>query len=806
MLVGKKAKIHTKHPAASKVNGNMLPKINRKVLGFRFHLAVHNLGDNGNVGEGVERKKEKLKQRNDKKLEAYEQKKIRKEEKWRLNEEKRKAKGKYPKNKSLAPFKPKPYTPTFREWMTDVVGEAPVLLDTSKLSSYERSMHSLLFNQGFFNNKVDIEIKYKGKRKAKLVYHINSEEAYRIDTLSYYSSDLIVQNYLNYSKSKSKLKEGAIYSSYKLAEERERIYEYLQNRAYYFLKEDNITFDVDTSHNDHTISIVLKVDAQPLAFEKIQIKEVNFFVNVGKNVSKDALVHKVLKEVNFYHKDSLVIKPKTILHASFLNPGMNYSLQRQKSTYNRLSSLGIFKYVDIKFEVVQDSTPYLIANIYLYRNQRYAFGLESNGTAKGTNLGVNGTFVFTNKNIFKGAERLNLKLYGGLEAQQALTDNENEDKNKLRLTPNTIQFGPELSLIFPRFLLPIRQDRFVRPYAPKTSFSLNYNHQRRPDFERNTLKFSWAYEWNQNVYLRHIVRPFELSYIKITKSAAFQDLLDNLNDPLLRFSYQDHFIPNLSYGMIFKKDLRNKRYTIFNYLNLESSGSVFRALGGALNLKQDTLGGYQISNITFAHFLKLSNDFVAYFKMNDKNLVAGRLKIGAAQPLRNLKAIPFDEAFFIGGASDLRAWRARSLGPGAHFDTLQLLDKIGDIKLLISLEYRFNIIGKIEGALFADAGNIYLIAENEKKPLGAFKWNDFISKMGLGGGIGLRLNFNFFLIRLDLAMPLYDPALPVGERWLWDPKDNINGILEDYRNANPNVNNVFNFNRVNLNLGIGYPF
>ena len=370
--------------------------------------------------------------------------------------------------------------------------------------------------------------------------------------------------------------------------------------------------------------------------------------------------------------------------------------------------------------------------------------------------------------------------------------------NNLAKTFNTLEFGPKLSLTLPRML-------FVQPLLekivghrlsnPKTEFSGSLNYQKRPDFKRSIEEFSfgWIYHEKPSVTIRY--NPIIISAIAIDKSTEFEEKIAELNDRFLAASYQDHIIAGGKLSFIYNGQNDKKvKNTFYFQSTLETGGNVLRGVFNAMNrpFDNDSLESYNLLNIRFAQFAKISGDFRYYFPLSKKSKIVYRIAGGVGIPLANLsEALPFEKSFYSGGSNGIRAWKARTLGPGSYRDPNLRFDKIGDIQLEGNVELRFPLISWIEGALFVDAGNIWLLNKDELRVGGEFDKNEFLSEIAFGAGFGVRLDLDFFVIRLDFAAPIKNPALEKGNRWLWEEKWDAE--------RSP-------FYRPQFNLGIGYPF
>ena len=474
-----------------------------------------------------------------------------------------------------------------------------------------------------------------------------------------------------------------------------------------------------------------------------------------------------------------------------------FKLDKLEDTHRHLANLQVFKFININF--IETSEDKLDCIIQLTTMPKQSFSFETEGTHSTGKLGVAGNVVYRNKNSFKGAEIIELKLKGALEAQSALVG---AGKTGAETTPlfNTVEIGPEGKFYIPKLLFPVKEEKIPKRYNPKTVFTSAYNFQkRRHYYSRSLAKISFGYDWKESEYKKHIFNPLELNFVEIYK-------LDTTNfkiadDPLIKYSYQDHLTIACKYSFIFNNQQINKKANfVYFRANLEFAGNLLRLTNNLLESKTDSTGNYRIFNkgnsnegIPFSQYFKGDIDFRYYNILNQNSTLVFRTIIGVGAPYGNsrdtvtgLAVLPFEKSYYAGGANDIRAWKARTLGPGS-IDTSKInsLYRLGDIKLEGNIEYRFDITDIFQGAAFIDAGNIWLIDADSLREDAKFKFNTIYDDLAIGAGIGIRLNYTFIIIRLDAALPFKDPMIRENGGWV-------------VRNAS--------IGDINLSFGIGYPF
>jgi len=473
-----------------------------------------------------------------------------------------------------------------------------------------------------------------------------------------------------------------------------------------------------------------------------------------------------------------------------MEPMQIYRQSDEKNTYKQLSGLPLFGYTSINFKEVADksSTPdslknYLDCSINLVRRPVQSFSVETEGTTSGGKLGMNGNFVYQNLNIFRGAEVLTFKLTGGVEWQQGGV----AKKNNVLLFFNTFETGAEVSLDFPKFLLPVSQDRIPKLLRPRTTIKTGTNFQNRPDYKRYVTNISFGYNWRSKEFVGHSLTPIEINSVSIFPDSAFIQKINALNDPRLKNQYTDHFIMAIKYSYLYNDQVRNKvkNFTFFRW-NFESAGNLLDFGNSILNTPKNENGLYTVWNIPYSQYLRSDIDFRYYFTFSENSTLVYRNLFGLGVPMGNSVVLPFEKGFYGGGTNDMRGWKYRSLGPGSYQDTsTTYFEKMGDIILEANLEYRFPVYGFLKGALFTDFGNIWLLNNSESYPGGKFNFNEILNEIAIDGGIGFRFDFSFFIFRIDGAAPLRDPAMPKGSRWQLSSLQ-----MKD----------------VIWNFGIGYPF
>ncbi|MBL4592943.1 MAG: BamA/TamA family outer membrane protein [Flavobacteriales bacterium] len=676
------------------------------------------------------------------------------------------------------------------------VGEAPVIYDSLLTDRTVKQLKLYADKRGYFDSKVTYSTKTT-KNKIKVEYKIVAGSPYTIKSIEYVFADEDVKKkaFFILRKTLFDLKPGTTFDVDVLDNQREKIKMEMKNQGYYYFNKDFIKYKVDSTIGNKEVEIYLHINNQKIKDElndtiiekkhsKYYINDINVYLSKSyKDKDLNSFDTLTFKNIMVHHDDKLKYRPRMLNHAISINKGGLYLLQDQQNTYRHLSELSLFKNVNISYEDIGNNQ--LNTNIFLTPSLKKSFSIESIGTNNGGNLGVEGNLIYQNKNLFRGGERLTLKLSGGLEIQQLINDDQGAENSYLGVF-NTFEFGPEVNLEFPRFLLPIRLDKFSKRSNPKTNLNFLFNFQTRPEYIRNLTQATFGYFWKESRFKKHFINLANISVINLKPTADFQEKLNNEDNPFILNSYQDHFINSTSYSFIYNNQRVNK-VTNFTYFksNIEFAGNIQSGFNSLTNKPYDNpdTKSYNIYSIRYAQFVKVDLDLRLYGQTKSTSFVK-RINIGLGKPYGNLDVLPFEKGYYGGGANSIRAWQARSLGPGSLHDSLtqNSLNQIGELKIEGNLEYRFDITKLFEGAAFMDAGNIWILSEDENRPNAEIKADKFWKDIAIGIGVGLRLDFNFFLIRFDLAVKIKDPSSDKPEEFdlIW--------------------------RKPTLNLGIGYPF
>jgi len=701
----------------------------------------------------------------------------------------------------------------FKKWLRNTAGSPPVLLDTTMAVIANKQMSIYLANKGYFNSSVKDSVVIR-KKKATVHYNVKTAKPYKIRKIEYAIPDTAVARFVLADTSKSLIKPGINYDAYKLDDERSRIAINLNNKGFYRFTTSYIAYRVDSTLGQHKMDITLEISDPVVpsldnATLLVTIPHKRYYINrlyiypefdhlIGDTVHYDTLLiqfegpkkEKSRYSYYFLYDGKMSIKPRTITQSIFVEPGSFYNLDDVNQTYSRLAGLQVFKYINLRFapsSIKRDSTKKysdpIDCRVQLARSASHSFSVSTDGTNSAGAFGLQGGLTYSNRNIFRGAQLLRLGLNVSAQTQPSLTENQPQ------AFFNVLEVGVNASLTFPQFLFPIKPEKLPKKMKPKTMITIGYNFQRQMDYDRHITNASFGYTWVQNNQLSQTINPVEIAFVKVFGDSIFNDYLNKLKDQRLKYQYTDHLVAGLRYTLQYTSQQLN-RLNDYIYIrsNFETGGNLLYAIDNIFNAPKSTNGYYTLFNVQYAQYVRPDFDFRYYQKLGkQQHSIVYRFYAGIGIAYGNSVALPFEKAFFAGGANDLRGWKMGFVGPGSfHNDSTAVnFNQFGDMQIEGNVEYRFPIYKVVKGALFVDMGNVWLLKPSFDLPGGAITLSDFLPDIAISTGLGIRLDFNFFMIRLDPAIPVRVPWYPQGNRW--------------------------NFNKMQLqdivwNFGIGYPF
>ncbi len=668
-------------------------------------------------------------------------------------------------------------------------GEPPVLLSQVNLQKNQQVLTNHLENRGYFHASTigDTVVKHK---KAHANYTVQPRGQYTINNVTFPDDSSAISEAIRSIAGATILKKGNPFNLDVIKGERTRIDISLKEKGFYFFGPDDLIVFVDSTIGNQLTNLYVSFKPGiPMAQRQAyRINDIYVYSNYNLYTARrDTLKVDSVLYGGYHVIDRMkTFKPKVFERMMRFQPGDLYNRTDHNLSLSRLINLGTFKFVKNRFEVMPDSFK-LNAFYYLTPLPKKSLNFELGGNTKSNNAtGSEITVRWRNRNVFRGAEQLQLSAYFGTEVQYSA---------QIRGI-NTLRTGAEANLTFPRFVVPLVKLNTSGSYVPRTNIQLGYDIlNRRPYYTLNSFRGNFGYIWKENIQKEHQFNPIAINFVQpLNVSREFNDSIRNL--PLLRRSIAKQFTLGsyytFNYNQLAGTTEKNPQGMFFNGL-VDLSGNIWGLAAGANVRKGDTA---KIFGVDFSQYVKTELDMRYYIKSGLNNQWANRIIVGVGVPYGNSTILPFIKQFFVGGNNSLRGFRSRSLGPGTYNGAQQAVgtrgfypDQTGDIKLEFNTEYRAKLTGIFNGAVFMDAGNVWLFNEDRLQPGGKFS-KEFLKEMAVDAGIGLRIDVQILLLRLDLAFPLIDPRRPTGDRIV------INKFGDK------------EFRRTNtvLNLAIGLPF
>jgi outer membrane protein assembly factor BamA len=760
-------------------------------------------------------------------------------------------------------------TKFFREWFKYKIGEPPAVFDSAAFDRSVSQLNSYLNRKGYYfgNVKGDLDSNLR-KRKITAIFKVETGKPYYIDSLIIDCQNSSVnQDYKKFrERSYHPTLVGEKLDSDMLSNYKFKVAKYMRDNGYYGFSPAHVLFSADSTGKDSMrvdLTILFTDRFLKDSDEKIQKKQAVYRVRKvyfhladtlfykqnfredmarkGRSVTQnnflntlDTIFYNEIKMTRKQKKaakipldlDTLVqnrkaiflyntkpfIRPSILEMQNYLEEGNFYKEYYLERSYSSLYGLGVFQ--SIKPELIElEGKDSIDVHYYLVPAEKQSYSFEPRFTNSNSFLGLSASINYNNKNLFRGSEKMTISLGGGFESTPAVFEKNLDGKNTKYSDRafNTFEYGPSIQFDLPG-LFPIPFIVLTKRQRPRTILSLAYNFQKRYDFNRGVFQFNYLYKFVlDKTQTMQIGLPFAsvVKFVSISnRSDAFVQKLEQSNDLFLRNAYSDQFIWQ-DFKMTFEYNNRGadnpKRTSLFYSINFDHAG----LLTSWISSKIDTVTLQKtILGVPYSQFARLDNEVIIGYPIDKKTSFNFRFVAGAGLPYGNKNpSLPYDYGFFAGGSNDNRGWRARSLGPGTYkyyLDTTRTETQIGDLRLSGSAEFRFSMSKLFKGAFFLDAANIWTLKEDVNRIGSQFSGN-FYKQLALSAGFGLRLDFSFFVIRLDLGIPLNNPALPDGARWIFQSrqpyyKEGFDKFGSGYKSLVPKPFTP------SLNFGIGYPF
>lgn len=723
-------------------------------------------------------------------------------------------------------------------------GEPPVLFDSISTKKSIKRLQSYYFNRGYFDVKTIYMTDTSKIKKINLKYEIALGNPYFIDSLKTDIATPILDSLYQTKKNNSFIKSNKQYKTDDFSSERARITTDFRNTGVYYFQPNYITYDLDTINTKKLANIKLIIKDQNIRvndtsktkpFKIYKISKINVFTDASSNKTE----YKIKDSANYngftlFSKNKLKYRPRAITDAIFITPGSLYSDVRTTLTSKFLSNLRVFNYPLIQYTEDPKNENALIADIFLTPRKKYTFNASVDFSHSNIqDFGISGNTSVGVRNVFNGAETFELGFRGNVGSSRQL---DNPNNNFFNIS----EFGIDAKLNFPRIFLPFNTDKIIpKRMIPFTTISIGFAKQRNIGLDKQNFTSIFSYNWTpkkgktarfdilniqfvKNVNIGRYFTIYQSSYNALNNlalnynanstyfNAENQLIIESgttgfTNDvlgssPVIFPTDQDAktirsieerrkrltennliFATSFSYNVTTQKDLFDNSFHSFK-TKIESAGNLLSIIARASKQLKNQNGVNTIFEVEFSQYIKTEFEYIKHFDLKRKQVVALRSFFGIAIPYGNSNSVPFSRSYFSGGSNDNRGWQPYSLGPGRSGGINDFNE--ANMKISLNAEYRFNIVGKLNGGLFSDVGNIWNIFDNVENEESTFNSLQSLKDLAIATGFGLRYDFGLFVLRGDLGIKTYNPAKAENEKWFKE----------------------INFAKAVINIGINYPF
>ncbi len=724
-------------------------------------------------------------------------------------------------------------------------GEQPVILDIKSAEKSLKKLNNYYINKGFFDVKSTFKQDTIEVRKGKLTYAVTTSKPYFLDTIQASISSPKLDSMYAEKKDLSFVKSKKQYLTDDFEKERSRITTQFRNNGAYFFQPNYVSFDIDTIGTNKKVNVNLKIgdysyresdSTKTEPFKIYKISKINIITDYKANTTNKSITDSMqYKNFNFYSFDKLKYRPKAISDAIFITKGSVFTDSKTILTSRYLSNLKIFNYPSITYKIDTNDTlsNSLIANIYLTPKKKYGFATNLDVTRSNIQtLGLQFSPSFSIRNVFNGAETFEFAARYNIGASKSLANPKNQFFNVL-------EYGLDTKLNFPRILMFFNTEKIIpKRMIPSTNFTVGFSKQENIGLDKENLTGAFSYNWTpkinattrldlfniqfiKNINVGNYFQVYSASYDKLNDLASkleananyfedgnliveaginafVSDIINNLT-PVQATEKEKKtissilerrdrltennliFATNFQYSQTTKNDVKDETFYVFR-TKLESAGNFLSVLANASKQLKNQNGSNTFLEVEYSQYFKTELEYIKHWDLRNRKVFAFRSFLGIAVPYGNSKNIPFSRSYFAGGSNDIRAWQPYSLGPGKSGGIFDFNE--ANLKLTLSAEFRFNIFNKLYGGIFADAGNIWNVFDDIDDEDYKFNNLDSLKDIALGTGVGLRYDFNFFVLRGDLGFKTYNPGLSENQKWFKE----------------------LNFLKSVVNIGINYPF
>lgn len=692
------------------------------------------------------------------------------------------------------------------------MGEPPVIYNSMMRIQSERELEKYYRAKGFLNAKATSDVEFK-KKRAVVTYHVDEGIPYNIENIEFdYRGDSAIKRIIETDRFfESKLKQGMLFDSDELDEERNNISSLLRRRGYFYFSKDYISYMADTTVGDHKVDLTLEL--KPFArtesdgtrvdvpHKMYKIGDISVVTLDKANVSYS----EVLAYDSARSEEGILIKymKKPFLRSSVIEDnimfgsGEPYNSFRSDFTLSKFNSLGIVRAAYVNFNDRHNDENEVDCQITISPTKSKSLSANVEATTTSGDFGFGGTLGWSHHNIFRGSECLSFKLSYSQEAISGM----DITNDKIR------DYGASVTLTIPRVMFPFLSRDLKRRINASTELHTSFNIQQM-GYKRDQFSLGWKYMWQRRRFYNFTIDFLDYNLVRMQDADAFKEKYFKLySNPILLYNYTDHQI--LCTGFTYTFDNMTSRRVLDKKLfraSFETGGNLFRLFRKVFDydtIEYDEYDQDLIFGVPYSQYVKTELEYSFNQHINEKCRMVYHAKLGLAVPYGNSQGVPFEKRFYGGGASGVRGWAVRTLGPGKYPSDNNYIAQTGDINLLLNIEYRFKLFWKLELATFVDAGNVWTIDEYEDQQGGTFYLNEFYKQIALAGGAGLRLDFSYFLIRFDLGLKFHDPSR-INEGTQWRINHHRCGSECE---AEPKCHTRMNWNDdFSFHFAVGYPF
>ena len=669
-------------------------------------------------------------------------------------------------------------TKWYNKWVRKL-GEPPVVYDSTLMEASVEQLTKAMVNKGFLyaSTSADTIINEKNN-KIKVKYSVNPGIRYLINSVDYEFPDTTFRNLVLADSSHFVIRKGSPLDRSMLETQRDYVTNLLKNKGYYGFSKEYVTFNADTTAGSNLVDLTMKINppysqqnSPVLSHEKYYIKDIRYIIdfNPSLGLGPEDIIKLALKDtykdIEIFSTGKEYLKPNVLYENCFIRTGQIYNQTSVDRTYSSLSRLSILKFINITFQDagMEDGKNMLDAYILLTPGRSQSVSFELEGTNSEGDLGVAAAVSYTHRNLANGSETFTTKLRGAYESLSGNLEGLIHDRY--------MEYSIDMGLNFPKFKAPFLKEGFKRRINATSELNFSMSYQERPEYTRIISTAGWSYRWvnrkDKNVY---VFTPIDVNYVYLPESTL--DFINNIapDNPLLKYSYEDHFIMRMGFTFYHTNkreptpwDLTFQRNIYTVRANVETAGNLLYLLNMIFRPRSHVSSDpFKLFGIYYSQYIKLNSDFGFLHIFDNRNSLAMRAGFGIGFPYGNSTILPFEKRFYGGGANGVRGWDVRTLGPGSFPGTNSVSDFInqcGDIRFIMSAEMRTKLFWVVELAAFIDAGNIWTIRAYPNQPGGLFKFNEFYKQLAASYGLGIRLDFSYFLLRFDMGMKAHNPAM-----------------------------------------------